>query len=167
MELLLESHHEQIEMVADGLRRSLSVLETLSISSEAPIRAPNRSVGSRAIYGIDTLALAERLIFERRNREKFFEASSFGEPVWDILLDLFVAGKRGREISVSSACIGACVPPTTALRHLVMLTETGKIVRCRDEQDSRRVYVELAPETSDKMEAYLIEMATTLPTNEI
>jgi hypothetical protein len=39
----------------------------------------------------------------------------FADPGWDILLDLYAARQEGKQVSVSSLCIAAAVPPTTAL----------------------------------------------------
>jgi hypothetical protein len=62
------------------------------------------------------LALARRMYLERRQREKHFPSNLFGEPAWDILLDLYVAAKENVKIATTSACIGGSVPPTTGLR---------------------------------------------------
>ena len=45
-----------------------------------------------------------------------FGEGLFADPAWDIMLDLFAARIEGKDITVSSAGIAACVPPTTALR---------------------------------------------------
>jgi predicted transcriptional regulator len=67
----------------------------------------------------------------------------FGEPAWDILLDVFIARKSQREIQVSSVCIEAGVPSTTILRWLTRLELEGLIYRAPDNVDGRRRYVRL------------------------
>ena len=81
----------------------------------------------------------------RRARDRIFadNAELFNEPVWDILLDLFIARHEGRRVSISSACIAACVSQTTALRRLNDLQRRGLIERASDVGDSRRHYVSL------------------------
>lgn len=69
----------------------------------------------------------------------------FCQPAWDIMLDLYRAHLTDQRISVSSACIAAHVPPTTALRWLVTLEERELITRSADPRDRRRVYVSLSP----------------------
>jgi len=69
----------------------------------------------------------------------------FGEPAWDILLDVFIALKSRREIQVSSVCIEAGVPSTTILRWLTRLELEGLIYRASDTVDGRRRYVRLTP----------------------
>ena len=56
----------------------------------------------------------------RRDRDVMFDGHGrlFGEPAWDILLDLYIAYHEKSAVSVSSVCIAAAVPATTGLRHL-------------------------------------------------
>lgn len=90
------------------------------------------------------LTLARSLYAERRRRDRTFPTDIFGEPSWDILLDLFVARGEGRRVPTTSACIGAHVPPTTALRWLRLLEGHGMIEREEDERDGRRTFVRLS-----------------------
>jgi len=69
----------------------------------------------------------------------------FGEPAWDILLDVFMAQKSRRDIQVSSICIEAGVPSTTLLRWLARLEHEELIYRTPDAVDGRRRYVRLTP----------------------
>jgi hypothetical protein len=62
-------------------------------------------------------ALARRYLRHRRERERLLP-DLFADPAWDILLDLFAASIERRPVSVSSACVAAAVPPTTALRWI-------------------------------------------------
>ncbi|MGM3253246.1 hypothetical protein ACS22W_25800, partial [Escherichia coli] len=41
------------------------------------------------------LELARRTYADRRRRDKLFQPGLFGEPAWDILLDLFISAKEG------------------------------------------------------------------------
>ena len=102
------------------------------------------------------LQAAQMRYDERRKRSAIFGHSElFGEPAWDILLDLYIAHAKGKEVSVSSACIGSAVPPTTGLRWLGILQATGLVVREHDSGDQRRVLVRLSHEGIEKMEAFL------------
>ncbi len=97
---------------------------------------------------------------ERRRRGKIFnDPTLFGEPAWDILLDLFIAAKERKRLPVTSACIGAAVPATTALRWLTVLEEKRLIVRENDTADARRVFVRLSTDGYEKMVAYFANIA--------
>jgi hypothetical protein len=80
-----------------------------------------------------TAKSVREIIKKRRLRERFFGAELFADPAWDILLDLKAAGLEGQNVSVSSLCIAAAVPPTTALRW---------------------VFIELSGETNAKLDDY-------------
>jgi DNA-binding MarR family transcriptional regulator len=93
-------------------------------------------------------------IRNRRQRTRYFAADLFSDPAWDILLDLFQGELMQRRISVSSACIGAAVPPTTALRWIASMVKRRMLVRHADPIDGRRVFVELSPDASLAMRLY-------------
>ncbi len=94
----------------------------------------------------------------RRRRSRFFAADLFGEPAWDLLLDLFAARLQNRRISVSSACIAADVPPTTALRWLGVLEQSELIERIDDASDQRVTWVKLTDFASKIMFEFFDEL---------
>ncbi len=96
---------------------------------------------------------------ERARRRQCLDADLFGEPSWDILLDLYCAQAAGRKISVTSACIASQVPPTTALRWLDELAKRELIVREPDEHDKRRNWVTLSDKARRLMTNYFQERA--------
>jgi DNA-binding MarR family transcriptional regulator len=92
-------------------------------------------------------ALAKELYAERRQIHKIFETAGFAtSPAWDIMLDLFQAGAQLKSVSVTSACVGAACPATTALRHLRLLERDGFVERLSDPNDKRRAFVALTRE---------------------
>jgi len=95
--------------------------------------------------------LAETIYRFRRGRDAVFDELAFSDPSWDILLDLFIADGRGKKISVSSACIGAASPSTTAIRHMSNLVALELVRRVQSEQDARVVKVELTPKGKEKV----------------
>lgn len=88
-------------------------------------------------------------------RTSFFPGGLFADPAWDMLLDLMHARLNGKRISVSSLCIAARVPATTALRRIGDLVSSGLAVRVRDENDGRRVFIELTEDGFARMGRYL------------
>ena len=59
-------------------------------------------------------------------------------------------------MSVSSLCIAAAVQPTTALRWITAMTDSGMPVRRQDPADARRLFTELSADTSTKMDDYFV-----------
>lgn len=102
-----------------------------------------------------SLQRAKEYYRKRRLRERMFESPDlFADPAWDILIDLFIAYEEGKEISVSSVCIASAVPPTTALRWIKILEETGNILRYQDPSDARRIFISLSEASVEKLRAY-------------
>ncbi len=108
------------------------------------------------------LTMARECYSARRRRSRYLSADLFGEPTWDILLDLYVASRENRRVPTTSACIGAHVPPTTALRWLRILEMRALVEREEDGRDGRRTFVKLTPRGKAVMEAFLGSMADTL-----
>lgn len=95
----------------------------------------------------EAFRLAKALYALRRRRDSATSIKSlFGEPAWDILLDLYIAQKSRAELQVSSVCIEAGVPSTTILRWIARLEREGLVYRAADKGDARRRYVRLTSE---------------------
>ena len=106
-----------------------------------------------------TAKAVRAVIAERRLRDRFLDPDLFGEPAWDMLLDLYAARLEHQRVSVSSLCIAAAVPSTTALRWLRTLTESGLVVRRADPHDKRRVFIELGEPAARGLTGYFAELA--------
>lgn len=104
---------------------------------------------------VDEASTIRAIIRARRLRDQFFDANLFADPAWDMMLDLMAARIEHRRVAVSSLCIAAAVPPTTALRWIRTLTDAGLFLRINDPCDGRRVFIELSPAAADGMGAYL------------
>lgn len=101
-----------------------------------------------------SLRLAVSLYGIRRKRDAAADRKwLFGEPGWDILLDLFIAEQRRSELQVSSVCLDASVPSTTILRWIGRLERDGLIYRVADHTDARRRYVKLTDRGRDLMQS--------------
>lgn len=84
------------------------------------------------------------LLRVRRLRDHLVAQDLFADPAWDILLDLLAARLEDTKVSVSSLCIAAAVPPTTALRWIRQLTDRGLLERQADPRDGRRIFITLS-----------------------
>ena len=116
------------------------------IASEADAETASNSV---------TAPVVRSIIKRRRDRERYFPAELFGDPAWDMMLDLIAAELEGRSVSVSSLCIAAAVPTTTALRWIRNLCDARVFERNIDPEDARRGIISLSPTTTELMLAYL------------
>ena len=112
----------------------------------------------------ECLRLAVALYNLRRKRDEASEKKAlFGEPGWDILLDLYIAQRRRMEIQVSSVCLDAGVPSTTILRWNARLEREGLIYRVADHADARRRYVRLTEDGHEMMRRILGELSRSAP----
>jgi hypothetical protein len=96
---------------------------------------------------------------QRRMRETLFTADLFADPAWDMLLDLFAAELEGQDVSVSSLCIAASVPTTTALRWIKLLTQRGWLTRSQDPKDGRRINMRLSDDARARLIRYFDDLA--------
>jgi hypothetical protein len=102
--------------------------------------------------------LVRRIIRQRQLRARFFDGDLFADPAWDMLLDLTAARAEHTRVSVTSLCIAAGVPPTTALRWIGQLTEAGLFERIEDDTDRRRAFIALSEKAADAMARYFAEL---------
>jgi DNA-binding MarR family transcriptional regulator len=102
---------------------------------------------------------AQKFYRARQARGAFFDVTFFGEPGWDILLDLFASEGIGRPASITSACVAAGVPPSTALRWISVLVERGMIERTADIADARRIFLTLTEKSRGALIDYFANMA--------
>ncbi|MDQ1158905.1 DNA-binding MarR family transcriptional regulator [Sphingomonas sp. SORGH_AS 950] len=105
---------------------------------EAVILSARRDTGDRADQ---RNRLARIILKNRQRRQEMFPAVAFGEPAWDMILQIYVADHAGQAVDVSSLCASTGIPKTSALRHLDRLVECGLVRRQPDTVDTRRVYV--------------------------
>lgn len=148
----------QLRQLSEELGRIARALAQLSQAApivEAPLRPQTPSAAVGPAPGLPAIALVRAFIRARRLREHYFPADLFADPAWDMLLDLLLARIEGRLVAVSSLCIAAAVPPTTALRWIKRLTDEGLFVRAADPRDGRRVFIELSENAAQAMVAYV------------
>ena len=139
---------DEVGRIANTLARLSTNPAAPGIGAEQPAREDLPKVSAQTVRAI---------IQARRMRSQFFPDELFAEPAWDILLDLLLGEISHQRVSVSSACTAAAVPATTALRWLNTLVQMNLVIRRADPHDARRVFVELAPESSLALRRFLAE----------
>ena len=152
----LERLNTEVARIAEALAR----LTRTDIGENGPATP---IVGDRTNRYGAPLSLAEpsaadvrRAIRARRLRDQFFGATLFEDPGWDMLLDLYAAELERGRVSVSSLCIAAAVAPTTALRWIARMTDTGLFERRPDMHDRRRAFMVLSDRASEAMRGYIV-----------
>jgi hypothetical protein len=150
----LQRLNEEVARIADALARLTRGEE---IEHRNGVRDPG--MGYRGPEGPDVPEASAQeiraVIRSRRLRAQFFTQELFADPAWDMLLDLFAAYLEQRRVSVSSLCIAAAVPPTTALRWIGTLHDAGLFERQADPSDRRRAYIALSARGIDGMRNYI------------
>ena len=125
----------------------VKVAEEMECSRDATFSKPADVSRADAflLHRIEALARHARLLLDgRRLRGKFLPVEIFGEPAWDMLLDLFCEQAKGKRTSVTSLCLASAAPGTTSLRYVGILTSYGILERTPSEVDGRVTYLRLS-----------------------
>lgn len=135
-------------ITSDSIEQTIQVLDHVL----AKLGFPARGYSASAAVGPQCLAEKAQHIYKmRRKRDAAIGANLFGEPCWDMLLDLFIQQQRGTAINVTSACLGGAAPVTTSLRWLAILEEAGLVERYRAPNDRRVTLVRLSAKGVEAM----------------
>jgi len=151
-----DNNAERLRQLSEEVSRIASTLARLSTGPGTPIR-PVEQVPAGDVPPLSA-DIVRAVIRARRLRARYFREDLFADPAWDMLLDLLQAEIAQLRVPVSSLCIAAAVPATTALRWLKTMVSQGIFVRRADPHDGRRVFVELAPEASQALRRYFAEV---------
>jgi len=142
-----ESDAVEFRRLSEEAGRIAALLETLALNADAaePSLPP-------------TAPRLRALLRARRLRDRYFAPGLFADPAWDMMIDLMAARIEGGEVSISSLCIAAAVPPTTALRWIREMLHAGLFVRHDDPADRRRAFVTLSEPAADTLALYFAEL---------
>jgi hypothetical protein len=105
------------------------------------------------------LETARGVYESRRTRDRIFGNSLFADPAWDILLDLYIARREDRKVTITSACMAASAPTSTATRHIAHLMQKGLVLRVPHPADARSSHLELSAAGDRKLTQLFREMA--------
>ena len=148
----------RLRQLSDEMGRIAATLARLSSTPEETAPAVLRLIEPAKDAPPLSVDVVRSVIRSRRLRARFFTEELFADPAWDMLLDLTQAELAQHRVPVSSLCIAAAVPATTALRWIKSMTDAGLFVRRADPHDGRRVFVELSPGASAAMRGYFAEL---------
>ena len=150
-----DNNAERLRQLSEEVGRIASTLARLS-TGPGPVKTIDHpAAGDAPPLSADVV---RSVIRARRLRSRYFREDLFADPAWDMLLDLLQAEIAQLRVPVSSLCIAAAVPATTALRWLKTMVSEGIFIRRADPHDGRRVFVELAPDASRALRQYFAEV---------
>lgn len=152
---------ELLEHIVVALRGHRSILKqrTGLRSAPAPDHLRDPSANWRSAPEVPrALANAHRAARRRLLRRQLVGAPDlFGEPAWDMLVDLFIHEAEAKPVSTSSLCISSGLPMSSALRLLQRLTDAGLVTREADRTDGRRNFIRLDADLGHRLMAYFAE----------
>jgi len=123
--------------------------------SRCTLRSPSPAPGDdeARILQNARIALRRRLL----RRQLLGASDLFGEPAWDMLLDLFIHQAEGRSLSMSALCLSSGIPTSSAMKLIQRLCDAGLLERLPDPRDGRRSLIRISPDTRHRLRAYFAE----------
>lgn len=143
--------------IAELKSRVDQIHELLASRGEESPPATLRVVDGSRPETLPKTGLLDQLSFSiqiRRIRRSHFGSAEMSGPVWDMMLDLMLAGAHGRVLSASDLATGAGVPLSSGLRMISALERLGLVHRSIDERDRRRTIVRLTDIGTERMATY-------------
>lgn len=117
----------RLRQLSEEVSRIASTLARLSTASAGPPISPATMAPPREDVPNVSAEALRAMIRARRLRSSFLPADLFADPAWDMLLDLLQAEIVQHRVPVSSLCIAAAVPATTALRWIKSMTDRSTL----------------------------------------
>ena len=108
----------------------------------------------------ETLPIARALLEDRRRRSRLFNPGMFGEPGWELLLNLYVNDQDGARLTIGKLIQIAGTAQSTSLRWLDYLEDQGLISREAHPTDARTAFVALTDKARGSLTSYLSQMLT-------
>jgi DNA-binding MarR family transcriptional regulator len=97
-----------------------------------------------ASTGDKRLALCRTLILQRKLAKELLGAGLCANPIWDMLLELYVADRQAELLYIWQLSVSANIPISSAHRKIDIMVHKGFVERTVDESDLRRVGIQLA-----------------------
>lgn len=147
------------EIESEAIRKIAVFIEDYLHNEEMKLGVDPSTRRSVFSFETDLLKIIRAEIDKQNLRKKYFPSELFGEPAWNILLDLYDSSLRGRAVTVSDACIASQAPPTTGIRWVQRLEELDLLERHRSSKDARINYLTLTERAQQQLRDFFSAVA--------
>jgi hypothetical protein len=106
----------------------------------------------------DRLSCAQAILCGRRRRFAFFDSGMFGEPAWDMLLQLYEAEYARERLTAGGLVVLTATPPTVGLRWMRHLMNEGLAAASPGGAALSLSAVRLLPKGRELLDRYLTEV---------
>ena len=141
---------ERLVQLSEDVGRIARALAELSLDPTDPA-----GQNCAAVKSTDAVPIARAILEDRKRRSQIFNPGMFGEPGWDLLLNLYVVDRDGPRLTIGKVTQLAGVSLSTSLRWLEYLKDQGLITREHHPTDARTAYVALTDKAREALGSYL------------
>lgn len=129
-------------------------------------RATNTTVVEADLlrHECELVRTAYAILLRRRRRLDEFNSAIFGEPAWDMLLELYVRETSGVSSTAEQLKAAPVIPASTAARWIKHLENDGIIVLHDHPNDRGTAFVELTDRGRQALDRYLTAIRDLNPT---
>lgn len=146
-----------VKKLSAQLDAAQAILDQIRVTSGCALFGPARARPAERLEM--ALVTARKAVADRRTRAAFIGSEEiFGEPAWDILLDLFIR-QAAEQQDGSRAFAQADSSVSTAMRWLRVLEQTGLVELKADPTSANSCLVHLTPAGYEGMLRYLESIA--------
>ena len=107
--------------------------------------------GPPAIEAMAPRAFFTSLLELRRMRERHFGTELFGEPAWDVMLQLMIARIDGTEFKLSELTGNSASPPIASRQYVEELIQARLVDRFENADNEPDFYLSLSSEAARRM----------------
>ena len=140
--LTLWNLHENLSRLTDDLAEAARLFDKA---------APQAGSEQRAIDTMTPRAFFASLLGLRRIRERHFGIELFGEPAWDIMLQLMIARIDQRDLRVGELCASAASSPEATFQYINELVDAKLVDRFENAADTGDFFLSLSSEAARRM----------------
>lgn len=145
--------------ITDFIRKPLDASEIIAAIGRHQDAPATEALPHLTGLAVDRREFIARVIRLRHEKSKIFDRDLIADPVWDMLLDLMRAELDNQGVPTVNLAIAAAIPISSALRRIAELEQAGMITRQQDQEDRRRVIVNLTAFGREKVDRYLEKLA--------